>query len=455
MNNVNNMNIQIPIKEYKYWHALESAGFPTYLVGGAVRDHFCGIQPKDFDFATKAKPGEIHEIISKKFPKAKIDFVGASFGVMLIDGVEIATFRGDRYENTGSDKDVKIQYVDTIEEDLSRRDFQVNAMAMDIDGNLIDPFNGMSGIEDNFITFVGDADERIKEDATRIVRACRFIAKLGFAPSQSLAWAIHKNKESLKKVAPERLRVEIIKAMELESPSIFFGAMQWMGLLKIILPELSECYRHPGGKWHPETVWEHSMLVGDSLSKDDPVLRLAGFLHDIGKPTAWKEQNGKFINHHKIGEKILDVRLNELRFSKTEIQKIKGLTGSHMFFLSKLSPKAQRKLLVKLDSYDIDWRDLVRLRIADHKGNVAKDPMSISEIKAIVESFTQVEDTPRDTKSLAVSGGQLIKEFELVPGPVVGKLQKFLLDFSINTGIDSEDCLLLKSNDFFKEKVKI
>lgn len=439
---------EVPEAVRNIWNALEDNGFDTYLVGGAVRDSFLGLSPKDFDLATSALPGQVHEVISLELPEAKLDFVGAAFGVMLVDGIEVATFRKDTVNASGEDD---VEYVSSLKDDISRRDFTVNAMAITSSGILIDPFNGLVDLENRVLRFVGDANERINEDPNRILRACRFIAKLHFTPSSKTAGALWENRELVNVIAPERMRLEMLKAMECEEPSIFFGALQFLGILEFILPELSDCYQHTGGKHHPETVWEHNMLVGDALPKEDPILRLTGFLHDIGKPAAWLEAPGRFINHHKIGKKILENRLNELKFSNAEIRRICGLVDTHMFFIKGLSPKAQRKLLKTLDSYGIDWKDLVRIRIADHKGNVAKGKMTVSEVKNIVKSFTQVQDVPVSVKSLAVTGGQLIKEFGLAPGPVVSQIQKALLEYVLETGVQDEDCLLLKTQELIKK----
>ena len=451
--NYNHLLQKCPDNVKSIWEELECAGYPTYLVGGAVRDMLLGKTPSDFDLATLATPGQIGCVMHKAFDDAKINHVGASFGVMIVNGIEIATFRSDCYDTNGGF--IGVRYADCIEDDLARRDFRFNAMAIGSFGELIDPHNGLADLENKVINFVGCPNARINQDTdgfVRIIRACRFIAKLGFAPTGPTAGALYENRERVLEIAPERIRLELLKAMEVDHPSIFFGAMQFLGILELIFPDLSDCYMHTGGKHHPESVWEHNMLVGDSLPASDPILRLAGFLHDIGKPRAWKECPDRFINHHKIGKKILEQALPELKFSNDEVKRICGLVNFHMFFIKGLSPKAQRKLLRNLDSYDIAWRDLVRLRIADHKGNLNSDPYKPSEIKEIVRSFTVVEEVPRDTKSISVSGGQLIKEFGLVPGPIVGEIQKALLEWVLETGEEDEDCLLVKSHELLKEK---
>lgn len=445
---IENIQSLVPENVWELWQELESAGFITYLVGGAVRDLLLGKTPKDYDLATEARPVDIDYVLSVSKPDINISYVGAEFGVIIADGIEIATFRADGYRGQGD-----VLYADNIHEDLARRDLTINAIAIGSLDDIADPFNGIKDLQEGLIRFVGDPNERITGDQDgliRIIRACRFIAKYGFAPTASTAKAIWENRERVLDIAPEKIRLELLKAMELEYPSIFFGAMQFLGVLELIIPELAECYGHDGGKHHPETVWEHVMLVGDYLPASDPILRLAGFLHDIGKPAAWKEQEGKFINHHIIGRDILNVILPKLKFSKAETSRIAGLTACHMFYISDISPKAQRKLIRNLDSFGVDWKDLVRLRIADARGNIARDPHSITDIKSIINSFTQVEDTPITTKSLAVSGGQLIEEFCLPRGPIVSEIQRALLEFSTETGIVEEDCLLIEAYRILK-----
>lgn len=443
----------IPSDVKVIWEMIEDSGFETYLVGGAVRDMILGLDPHDFDLATGATPEDIEEIFSD-LEGFKLDFVGASFGVMLVNGIEVATFLGDNYDEDGNLSGVT--FCNTIKEDLARRDFTINAMALTSSGILIDPFDGSNDLEKGIIKFVGRPSERIVEDPVRMIRACRFIGKLNFLPATSTLMACWDCCDLVKTIAPERIRIEILKAMEADKPSIFFDSLCLTDLLPFIFPELADSIGHTGGKHHPESVWEHNMFVGDALPKSDPILRLAGFLHDIGKPEAWKQciaenRGGQFTNHHYIGSDILEVRLAELKFSNQEISKICGLVNCHMFFIKGLTPRAQRKLLKRLDEFNVNWRDLVRLRIADHNGNLGKPFITISEIKEIIKSFTQVESSPRDVKSLPVSGGQIINEFQLVPGRIVSDVQKALLSFVLETGVDDEDCLLLQCQKILDE----
>lgn len=447
-----NFTDKIPAKIKSLQGVLEYAGFPTYLVGGAVRDFLLGVEPKDFDLATAATPTQIVEVLKGFIPQAKIDYVGASFGVVLVDGIEIATFRGDRYGDSGDDKEVTISYVKTIEEDLSRRDFSFNALALSRHGKIIDPFGGIADLENRIIRFVGNPADRIREDANRIIRLCRFIAKDDFQIDFDTYQAVRENLHLVYKIAPERIRAEILKAMELQNASAFWGTLLTVGALEIILPELVDSWNHTGGKHHLESVWEHSMLAGDAVSPRFPLVKLAAYLHDIGKPQAFKEnQDGTFVNHETIGKDVLEKRLKELKFSKNEVAQVSGLCKFHMRQLFDLSSKAQRKLNRDLHEAALSWEDLVRIRIADSSANLGKEALSLGEVKNIVQGCTKKEEAVFSTHSLAVSGKELMDEWCLTPGPTVGKLQKFLLEFSLEEGTNDPDCLLLKSKDFFKE----
>lgn len=442
--------MNLPEKIKNIWSVLESAGHPTFLVGGAVRDYFLGHEPHDFDLATKARPEEIISLAKKHFPDSDINFVGATFGVVLIDGIEIATFRGDRYTGNGNEKDVSISFVDTIEEDLSRRDFTWNAMAISSIGEVIDPFNGYEDLENGIIRFVGDPNVRIAEDANRIIRLCRFVAKNDFEINFETFMAVRDNLHLVSSIAPERIKMEIMKAMELKNASAFWGALLTVGVLEMILPEMAEAWNHTGGKFHTETVWDHMMLAGDHVSTKFPIVKLAAYLHDIGKPLAYKiASDGSFSGHEVLGKNIIVSRLKDLRFSNDEIFQIAGLCKFHMRQMFDLSPKARRKLKKDLNEANLSWEDLTRIRIADTKANIANDALALYEIKNIVCGCTMVEEVVFSTHSLAVSGKDLIREWELSPGPIVGKLQKFLLSFSIEEGNNDPDCLLLKSKDFF------
>ncbi len=424
--------MNISRKEQAIWNRLLGAGYATYVVGGAVRDHLLGRESKDIDFATKATPAQIQEVFA--ISEFKLDFVGASFGVMLVSGVEVATFRGDRYFG-GGDKDVEITYVNTIEEDLARRDLTINAIAIDINGNIIDPFNGRDDIENRIIRFVGNSYDRIAEDPNRILRAIRFAARFDFFFDTDTAIAIKEDNHMIYAVAPERIRLEILKTMEsVKTSSLFWGILLDTGILEMIFPEMVHGFRHDHGNHHEEDIWTHNMIAGDTISTRFPLLKLATYLHDVGKPASFDEKLGTFYEHQHFGADIVRERLSALKFSNDEIRFVVNAVLIHMDGTRGMSNKSRRKLKSKLNAYDLHWRDYVRLRMGDRTGNVLRPNFTISQVKDYIELFKISEEIPFSVNDLALKGGDIIRIFSLTPSAIVGKIQRELLKQVIDNG---------------------
>lgn len=446
-------NYELPKKEWSIMKTLILNGFQCFLVGGAVRDIILGLAPSDFDFATNAKPEEIKEMF---YASNKVDFVGASFGVTLVDGIEVATFRGDRY-NGGGDKDVVITYVDTIEEDLARRDFTINSMALDINGNLIDPFCGLADlyrIDGPIIRFTGNAYHRIAEDPNRIIRAFRFAARFNGIVDDNTMDAIRDSYSKFSMIAPERIRLEILKTMEtVKNASKFWELMFMSGMLELVIPELEDGVDHPHGNYHAESIWEHNMIAGDTVSCEFPLVKLAAYLHDCGKPRAYNKEDGSFHDHQHIGADIVRHHLTRLKFSNDEIKFIVNLVLIHMDGSRGITAKSRRKLKNKLGKYGLDWHDYIRLRISDRTANLSRDNFTISEIKDYVNMFILDETVPMSTNDLALSGGKIIESFALTPGPIVSTIQKELLNYIIEEGdeVNNVESLII----FIKEKFNL
>lgn len=424
--------IELNNTEQEIWYSLLLSGFPTFIVGGAVRDHLLGKESKDIDFATKATPAQIERLFSKS--KFKLDFVGASFGVMLVGGVEVATFRGDRYFG-GGDKDVEITYVDTIQEDLARRDLTINALAMDINGVVIDPFCGASDLRKRVIRFVGNAEDRINEDPNRILRAVRFATRFDFFFDNDTAGAIIDNNHKVLEIAPERIRLEILKTMgSARKSSLFWTILLDTGILRRIFPEMTQGVNHDHGNHHEEDIWTHNMIAGDTVSTRFPLLKLATYLHDVGKPASFDEKLGTFYEHQHFGADIVRKRLADLKFSNDEIRFVVNAVLIHMDGTRGMSSKSRRRLKNKLNAYGLDWRDYVRLRMGDRTGNVLRPNFTISQVKDYVELFNVSEEVPMSVNDLVLSGGDIIRIFNLTPGPLVGKVQRELLAQVIDNG---------------------
>lgn len=444
----------IPDKERSLWTHLNNAGYESYLVGGAVRDILMGNTPSDYDFATIARPKEIINLFSGLGYAVKL--IGESFGVVLVDGVEIATFRGDCYHGKG-DKDVTITYLDSIEEDLSRRDFTINAMAMDINGNLLDPFYGNNDILNKIVRFVGDPDIRIKEDPNRIFRAFRFCARFDFILQFDSGVAIERNSCLVDMVACERIRLEIMKTMQtVKSASIFWELMRETGILDYVIPELADGYKHDHGNHHDEDIWTHNMAAGDNIECDKPLLKLAGYLHDVGKPASYDDKFGTFYEHQHFGADIARKRLSELKFSNDEIRYIVNIILVHMDGTRGMSNKARRRLKNKLNAYGLCWEDYVFMRIADRVANFSRPNFTSLQIQEYVDMFTIDEEVPFSVNDLVISGGEFIEVFNLESGPLVGKIQREVMKKVIDTDLDNEYTAIINFvEDEFRLKASI
>ncbi len=405
-------------------------GYDTYIVGGAIRDLLDGKNPSDIDIATSANINQI----KKLFKNHKLAEGGTYFKVLFVDGIEVATFRKDVYEGL-NDKNVQVVEAKTILEDLARRDLTINSMAFcQFTGDVIDPYKGQDDLKKRQIKFVGDARKRIYEDPNRIIRACRFLAVIDgmFDPETK---ASLKNMAYLIKdyVFPERIRIEILKAMKTRYASVFFNALHEIGGLQYILPSLDCCYYFDvHGKHHRETIITHSLLAGDNISTKYPLIKLAAYLHDVGKPQACRynplTKNVKFTGHESEGKHLVIDELTKLTFSSREIEYISTLVRLHMRTFS--SEKSIRRLVHRLNEHDIEFRDLYRLKLADSKANIKNGPFPYQTIRA---DFVRIEKA-LNTKSgnrfdeLAINGKDIMEITGLKPGPKIGQIKDLLLE---------------------------
>jgi tRNA nucleotidyltransferase/poly(A) polymerase len=412
------METHLPGKVRKILNLLLDNHCRAFIAGGAVRDMVAGIPPADFDIVTDASL----ETIQHTFSNQKVKIVGKSFHVCLVNGIEVASFRGDRTRFPLAD--------------LEQRDFTVNSMAWDpVTGRILDPFSGAQDLKRKIIRFTGNAPMRIREDPLRMVRACRFVSQIGGRLDRSTLGAIKDNVHRVTTcVANERIHMEILKAMAHDLPSLFFQSLQDTGLLKQIFPCLDRLVDLDGGPFHGETVFEHSMMVGDALSPKRPLLRLAGFLHDAGKfdAAAIKGGNLTFHGHEKALDKI-EADLVRLKFSTRERRYILSVIGVHMRPLTEeTTPRAVRRILALLEAHGITYREFMRMRIADKRSNRAKPPYTLGDIRNRVQKFKNELDpkgsqafTPAD---LAIDGNRIMALLDLGPGPEVGRIMDVLFE---------------------------
>ena len=418
---------------YNIISKLQAHGFQAFFVGGYVRDKLLGLPPNDVDIATNANLEELLKI----FPCAEI--IGAAFSVALINNIEVATFRIDGPYSDARHPDY-IKTVDTLKEDLARRDFTINALAESLDGAIIDYFDGQKDLKDRIIRFVGDPQKRIEEDPLRMIRACRFAAKINGVIEPNSFKAIKENAEKILGLSAERKQAEIITIMSYEQRNIALNLLNECNLLKYFIEEMSVLVGFEQNKYHLEDCWKHSVDTCLALKKADTKLRLAAWLHDVGKPESFgiNEKNERtFYNHERFSAIIAEKILKELKFSNEYIAFITEIIGFHMDFLllSKIDERRVRRQLSKLCHCKI--RDLLRMQLADILGN-SRELFTKKQIQQDLKDTlkiiraTERSDAAVKLKDLKINGTDLMQEFKLKPGPIIKKILEACLDQVIN-----------------------
>jgi tRNA nucleotidyltransferase (CCA-adding enzyme) len=411
---------------------LAEAGFETYLVGGCVRDMLLGREPKDWDVATNARPEEVQKCFPDHVYENDFGTVGVKTGSedLKLAIVEITTYR---IEGKYTDKrhPDEVRFAATIEEDLSRRDFTVNALAMNLKGGIIDPFGGKKDLQAKIVRTVGAAEERFNEDALRLMRAVRFAVELGFVIDPATRRAIEKLSGELEMIAKERIRDEFVKIMLAPEAAKGIIMLEELGLLRHVLPELSDSVGVGQNKHHIYNVFEHSVRALDYAAKENYSLavRMASLLHDVGKPRSKQGEgpDSSFYQHEYIGAKMTLRALDRLRFPKDFTEQVAHLVRTHMFYynVGEISDAGVRRFVRRVGSENID--DLLKVREADRIGSgVAKAvPYKLRHLLFMID---KVKRDPLSPKMLKLNGDELMKLLKLEPGPRVGWILSALLE---------------------------
>lgn len=321
---------KINLNAIKICAILESHGYSAYIVGGAVRDLLMGNVPKDWDIATNAKPGEIRNLFYKT-----ID-TGIKHGTVTVvfhdETFEVTTYRLDGKYSDGRHPDT-VEFTSNITDDLARRDFTINAMAMDADGKIIDPFGGRSDLDKGIIHCVGDPYKRFDEDALRMLRAVRFESQFNFQISADTKCAIKQSVDKLDSVSAERIRDELTKLLVADHPALALEDAYLLGVTKVILPEfdrMMECLHE--NKYHYTNVGRHCLTVVMGVPARS-TLRWAALLHDVGKPDtkAYDDTKGRYryIGHPERSVEIASTILDRLKFSNADKNHILKLIQYH------------------------------------------------------------------------------------------------------------------------------
>jgi len=417
---------------------LKKNKFESYVVGGCVRDLLMDQKPKDWDITTNAKPEEIQKIFKQSFYENKFLTVTVQTGSSSpeLKDVEITTYRSEaKYTDKRHPDEVK--FAKTLKEDLSRRDFTVNAMALDIKdkkSEVIDLFDGQKDLKAKTIRTVGKAEERFSEDALRMIRAVRFATVLGkdWQVEEKTKKAIKKSAPWLQAISKERVRDELMKIIMTEEAAKGIDLLRELGLLKYIIPELEEGYKVGQNKHHIYECYEHSLLSLDYAAKQNfnKYVRLASLLHDVGKPRTKRGQgeNSTFYGHEVVGARMTIQILNRLKFSKKEVENIAKLVRYHLFYynVDEVSDSSVRRLVRQVGPENME--ELLKVRYADRIGSgVPKaEPYKLRHLKYIIE---KVSKDPISARMLKVSGEDVMKTLKLKPGPRVGQILDVLLGY--------------------------
>ncbi len=445
---------------------LENHGFEAWIVGGAIRDTLLGIPTLDWDFATNAKPEEILSLFSESFYDNHFGTVMVAakhlkqqfqLSVNIDDEVvfDITTYRSEKGYSDKRRPD-KIIWGQTIEEDLQRRDFTINAMAAKPTSphswQLLDPYHGHTDLQAKLIRAVGDPHQRFNEDALRMLRAIRFAAQLGFQIESQTFQAIQKLAPNLKFISWERIGDEFMKILTTNHPADGILLLVNSGLAQIIIPELVQAKNIPQSGHHLYDVFTHSIESLRGCPSKDPLVRLATLLHDIAKPLTFKQKGKKitFYNHEVIGARVAKKIAQRLRLSKKDQDLIFTLVRWHMFaYDPQMTDAAIRRFIRRVGKDNI--HKMMMLRVGDRLGGGSKaTSWRLNELqKRIGEQLYQ----PLSLKDLKINGHDLMKHLHLKPGPIIGQIlnqlfEEVLEDSSKNT----QEYLLSRAQAIFNQK---
>jgi len=457
------MKINLPPFVKEILQKFLKVGHEIYIVGGAVRDLLMGKEVSDWDFTTNAPP----EIILGLFPDGFYDNLFGTVGVVnptdeknkkpgeKVPVYEITTFRKEMGYSDSRHPD-KVSWGKTIEEDLIRRDFTINAMALRpakrgsgqaFTFELIDPHGGQKDIKAKLIRAVGNPEERFAEDALRMMRAVRIATQLGFAIEEKTFEAIKKNVDLLDKISAERIRDELLKLLSYRFAADGYLLLRNSGLAEKILPDVEKGFgveQKSPGRHHILDVGNHSVQSLRFSKTSDPIINLAILLHDVGKPTVARTKTGgtiTFYNHEILGASMARNIADRLKFSKKDKDRLVTLVRWHQFSVDeRQTDKAIRRFIRNVGQANLE--DMLILRTADRLGGGATETSwRLEKFKA---KLVEVQKEPFLVTDLKINGNEIMKALKIHPGPLVGRLLNQLFEEVVDKKLKNEKEVLLK-----------
>lgn len=416
----------------------KNKGFLIFIVGGAIRDSLLKNGNNDFDFATNAKPTDVLKMFRTVIP------TGIKHGTVTVlyknYSFEVTTFRSDGiYSNFRHPK--KVEFVVSLEEDLKRRDFTINALAVDpFEARIIDYHEGLKDLKEKKIRAIGNPTKRFEEDALRILRGCRFASQLQFEIEDKTQLAMSKLSSNLKEISHERIRDEFIKIIASEKPSVGLLAMLNCGALNIVLPELVDSMGITQNELHRHDVFNHSLIACDFVPKEKVLIRIAALFHDLGKPKVKNitdDEKITFYRHEIESAQITKNILERLKFSNIQIKTIVNLVENHMFnFTEDWTDGSVRRFInrVGLDAID----DLFLLRRADRYAiNGSTNYEDLVVFKKRIETVLNLSNA-LSLKDLKING-EILTKIGIPKGPVMGIVLENLLDTVLDDPLLNEE----------------
>ena len=450
--------MELPKKIIDLMKKFIAAKAEIYVVGGAVRDMLLGREIYDWDFATNLMPEEMKKIYPSN------SFCNNAFGTFSVvsgkDIFEITTYRTERNYSDSRHPDV-VEWGKTIEEDLKRRDFTINSMALgtnppalrapslDKEGKnfsykIIDLFGGQDDLKNKLIRAVGNPDERFREDALRMMRAVRLSAQLKFTIEENTFASIQKNASLLQKIAGERIREELFLILKSEKAGDGMVILKNSGILAELMPEMLLGVGMTQKGHHIYDVWKHGLETLNNCESADPLTRLAAFLHDIGKAKTIKEINGEntFYNHEVVGSRMAVAIGKRLKLSNDELQKLFILVRWHMFTASEMqTDKAVRRFIRNVTVPYLE--DMIAVRRGDRIGSGARESSWRWEL--FKKRLIEVQKQPFSIKDLKVNGEDVMEILKIKPGRKVGEvLEKLFAEVEEDPKLNEREILLEK-----------
>ena len=437
------LDITLPLSVAHALSVLEACGYEAYIVGGCVRDSLLGRTPNDWDITTNATP----EQMKACFGDFRVIETGIQHGTLtvIVEGMqlEITTYRNDG-EYLDNRHPVQVTFSKHIEDDLSRRDFTVNAMAYHPKKGVVDLFGGQEDLKNRVIRAVGDAKTRFCEDGLRIMRAIRFASVLNFQIEEDTAKAVHACKNLLSGIAAERIREEFCKLIC--GPGAVRILREYIDVVAVFLPELDRCVGfEQNTKYHCYDVFEHTLHALELCENNDLITRLGVLLHDIGKPLCYTEDElgGHFKGHAPIGVELTREILSRLRFDNETIRRMELLVEWHDIPLS-AEKKRVKRLMQRIKDEDI--LRLLEIKRCDRLAH-AKDFQELAPDLALIPSVIEeirAEDACLSLKTLAVDGSDLMA-LGVPEGKKIGEMLHLLLDDVIEERLPNQKEALLQA----------